>query len=319
VARFDNRARLANCGGRWLAPSIKSRVANQTVWYGRLNRLAPIVGAQVETVRFDLQKLMNPEISGIAYQQGTLAGYELREYLLEKFHRTCAYCGQQNVPLQIEHIQPKARGGSDRVSNLTLACGPCNQKKAALPVEQFLAKRLDLLKKIMAQAKAPLRDAAAVNSARYALGHELRAVGLPTSFWSGGRTKHNRTQQGYQKDHWIDAACVGESGSEVHIPAGMRPMLIKATGRGTHQVVRTDRYGFPRGKAGRVKRVKGFQTGDWVRLIQPKGKYAGEYRGRLAGIRADGRFDLQTGKGKVTASFRNFSLLQRGDGYAYAH
>ena len=129
MARFDNRARLANCGGRWLAPSIKSRVANQTVWYGRLNRLAPIVGAQVETVRFDLQKLMNPEISGIAYQQGTLAGYELREYLLEKFHRTCAYCGQQNVPLQIEHIQPKARGGSDRVSNLTLACGPCNQKR----------------------------------------------------------------------------------------------------------------------------------------------------------------------------------------------
>jgi hypothetical protein len=48
-----------------------------------------------------LQKLENPEISGIAYQQGTLAGYELREYLLEKWGRKCAYCDATNVPLQI--------------------------------------------------------------------------------------------------------------------------------------------------------------------------------------------------------------------------
>jgi 5-methylcytosine-specific restriction endonuclease McrA len=53
---------------------------------------------------------------GVQYQQGTLAGYEVREYLLEKWHRQCAYCGAVNVPLQIEHIVPKAKGGSDRVT-----------------------------------------------------------------------------------------------------------------------------------------------------------------------------------------------------------
>jgi hypothetical protein len=78
-------------------------------------------------------------------------------------------------------------------------------------------------------------------------------------------------------------------------------------------------YGFPRNGAGRVKRVFEFQTGDLVRLIQPKGKYAGEHVGRLAGIRADGRLDIQAAIGKVTANWRNFTLLQRGDGYAYAH
>jgi 5-methylcytosine-specific restriction endonuclease McrA len=316
-ARFDNRTRRATSGGKWLAPSIKSRVDNVVVWYGRLNRLALIGEAHIETIRFDMQKMANPEIAGVEYQQGTLAGYELREYLLEKFGRACAYCGKQGVPLQIEHIQPKALGGSDRASNLAIACRPCNEKKAAQPIETFLATKPDLLKKIKVQSKAPLRDAAAVNSARYALGNEIKAFGLRTSFWSGGRTKFNRTAQGYEKDHWIDAACVGETGAAVYIPPGFKPLPVKATGRGSHQTVRTDPYGFPRNGAGRCKRVFGFQTGDRVRLAQPSGKYAGTHTGRLAGIRADGRFDLKSKDQKITSGYKNFSLIQRGDGYEY--
>ncbi len=53
----------------------------------------------VEVASFDTQKMRNPEISGIEYQQGELQGYEIREYLLEKFHRKCVYCGETNVPL----------------------------------------------------------------------------------------------------------------------------------------------------------------------------------------------------------------------------
>lgn len=313
-ARFLNRVRPAG----WLPPSVQSRVDNVAVWYGRLNKLSPLSSAAVETVRFDMQALVNPEISGIEYQQGELAGYELREFLLEKWGRRCAYCGKENVPLEIEHIHPKSRGGSDRVSNLTLACRRCNEAKGNRPVEAFLADRPEVLKRILAQAKAPLKDAAAVNSTRFSMGNVLKAWGLPVTFWSGGRTKLNRTKQGYQKDHWIDAACVGETGAAVAIPEGMRPLQIKATGRGIRQVVRTDKHGFPRNKAGRCKRVNGFQTGDWVRLVQPKGKYTGEYFGRLAGVRTDGRFDIKPNGKPVTANWRNFSLIQRGDGYDYA-
>jgi RRXRR protein len=53
----------------------------------------------VETVRFDTQLLVSPEIDGVEYQQGTLYGYELREYLIEKWGRKCAYCDAQNLPL----------------------------------------------------------------------------------------------------------------------------------------------------------------------------------------------------------------------------
>ena len=60
-------------------------------------------------MKFDTQAMENPEIYGVEYQQGTLRGYEIREYLLEKWHRKCAYCGKTGVPLQVEHMHPKSQ------------------------------------------------------------------------------------------------------------------------------------------------------------------------------------------------------------------
>jgi hypothetical protein len=65
---------------------------------------APINKIVIENVRFDMQKLENPEISGVQYQQGTLMGFEVREYLLEKWGRDCFYCDKRGVPLEVEHI-----------------------------------------------------------------------------------------------------------------------------------------------------------------------------------------------------------------------
>jgi 5-methylcytosine-specific restriction endonuclease McrA len=305
--RFDNRTRPPG----WLPPSLQSRVDNIVTWFKRLLNRAPLSECHIETVRFDTQAIQNPEITGVEYQQGELAGYEVREYLLEKWHRRCAYCGKTGVPLEIEHLTPRSRGGSHRVANLTLACRPCNQQKGNRTAAEFGHPDLQ------AKANAPLKDAAAINSIRYAIGNAIRGLGLPTRFWSGGCTKHNRVRQDYPKDHWLDAACVGETGAAV-VLNGIEPLIITATGHGQRQVVRTDRYGFPRGAAGRVKRVHGFQTGDWVRLDQPRGRYAGRHTGRLAGIRADGRFDLAVPVGKITASYPRYTLIQRGDGYAYA-
>lgn len=312
-ARFLNRTRKSD----WLPPSIESRVINTESVIYRLATRCPITEASVEIVKFDTQAMVDPEISGTEYQQGELAGYEVREYLLEKWHRTCAYCGAKDVPLQVEHIHPKALGGSNRISNLTLACQPCNQKKGSQPIIEFLKSKPDLLKKIQVQAKAPLKDAAAVNAARWALANRLKKRWL-VNCGTGGRTKFNRTRQHYAKDHWIDAACVGESGERVTIHEGLKPLMITAKGRGSHQVVRTDKYGFPRGKAGRIKRVHGFSTGDIVKLVMAKGKYAGTYITRLAGIRATGTLDIKTPAGTVGASWKNFTLIQRNDGFDYA-
>ncbi|WP_204103994.1 MULTISPECIES: HNH endonuclease, partial [Spirulina sp. CCY15215] len=78
-----------------------------------------------------------------------------REYLLNKWDRKCSYCNAENIPLQVEHIHPKAKGGTNRISNLCLACGPCNTKKGTKDVNVFLAKKPEVLKRILSQAKRP--------------------------------------------------------------------------------------------------------------------------------------------------------------------
>lgn len=65
-------------------------------WIKRFMRYCPITCIEIEQVRFDTQKLANPEIDGVEYQQGKLQGYEVREYLLQKWGRKCAYCGTEN-------------------------------------------------------------------------------------------------------------------------------------------------------------------------------------------------------------------------------
>ena len=240
--RFLNRG---NKGKGWLAPSLQHRVDTTLAWVQRLGRWAPVTALSSELVRFDMQALENPEIEGAQYQQGTLAGYEVREYLLETWGRQCVYCGAKDAPLQIEHIQPRARGGSDRISNLALACRCCNQKKAAQPIEVFLALKPELLRRILAQTKRPLKDAAAVNATRWALANRLRETGLPLELASGGRTKLNRSRLDIPKTHALDAACVGEFSS---IQDWQQPTLrIKCTGRGSYQRTRLDKYGSPRG------------------------------------------------------------------------
>jgi len=312
VPRFLNRG---NIKSGWLAPSLQHRVDTTLAWVHRLQRLAPVSAISTELVRFDMQALENPEIEGAQYQQGTLAGYEVREYLLEKWGRTCAYCGAKNVPLQIEHIQPRSKGGSNRISNLTLACQCCNQQKGATSIEDFLRKQPERLKRIQAQAKRPLKDAAAVNATRWAVVNALKAKGLAVETASGGRTKFNRIQLGIPKTHALDAACVGH----VHAMTGWhKPTLrIKAMGRGSYQRTRLDKFGCVRGYLTRSKNIQGFQTGDRVKAVVTKGKKTGCHIGRVA-VRASGSFNIQTSNGLVQGvSHRYCTVVQRGDGYGY--
>ncbi len=304
--RFLNRRRPAS----WLPPSLQSRVCHVMTWVQRLARSCPMTALSQELVRFDTQRMQHAEITGVAYQQGVLAGYEVREYLLEKWHRTCAYCHKTGVPLQVEHIVPKVRGGSDRVSNLTLACGPCNQKKGAQTASEFG------FPQVQAQARMPLHDAAAVNATRWALYGQLCATGLPVETGTGGRTKYNRTRLGIPKSHWGDAACVGASTPETLHVAGIAPLGIRAMGHGTRQMCRTEAHGFPKNHRGRQKRYWGLQTGDLVKAMVPTGKYVGTWVSRVV-VRASGWFDLVIDGKKTSVHHKHCTRLWAADGYTY--
>ncbi|MFL5661269.1 MAG: RNA-guided endonuclease IscB [Ktedonobacteraceae bacterium] len=313
--KFDNRRRPKG----WLPPSLMSRVYNVLTWVNRLRRLCPIAVISMELVRFDPQAMEKPEIEGCQYQQGTLAGYEVREYLLEKWSRTCAYCSKQHIPLQIEHIIPRAKGGTDRVSNLTLACETCNRAKGTQEIAVFLKKKPEVLKRMLAQAKAPLKDAAAVNATRWALYERLKVSGLPVECGSGGLTKFNRTTRNLPKTHWLDAACVGKSTPETVQVKGIMPLLITATGHGCRQMCLMDGTGFPRTKPKQKKLTHGFRTGDIVRALVPAHlNNAGMHVGRMS-ARAKGGFTITTAKGKITDVGKKYCrTLQRADGYGYS-
>ena len=311
-SRFLNRTRPQG----WLPPSLISRIENIKTWVKRLCKLAPIEAISQELVRFDMQLMRNPDIQGKEYQQGTLTGYEVREYLLEKWGRQCAYCDVKDVPLQVEHIQPRAKGGSNSITNLCLSCKKCNLKKDTQELRDFLKKDLSRLEKIVKQVKKPLADAAAVNTTRFALLEVLKAPRLPVETGSGGLTKFNRSQQSLEKSHWLDAACVGLSTPILNIK-DVKPLLITANGHGTRQSCRTDKFGFPNRHCSRTKFHFGFQTGDVVKAVVTSGKKVGKYVGRIA-TRASGNFNISTKNGLVQGiSHKYCTPVHRKDGYSY--
>ncbi|KST66344.1 RNA-guided endonuclease IscB [Mastigocoleus testarum] len=310
-ARFDNRKRSPG----WIPPSLMHRVLTTQTWVKRLIIFAPVAEIWIEKVKFDMHKMQNPEISGVEYQQGDLQGYEVREYLLEKWGRECSYCRKKDVPLQIEHIHPRSKGGSNRVSNLCLACEKCNQKKGNKPVEDFLRKKPELLKKIKSNANKPLKDASAVNSTRNKVVEVLFGL-LPVKTATGAQTKYNRIRLKLEKQHWIDAACVGDV--EKLVLKTNQPLRIKCNGHGTRQMCGTNKFGFPTRHRGRKQIHFGFTTGDIVKAVVTKGKKIGTYFGRLL-CRKSGSFDIATKAGRVAGiSYKFCTPIHKKDGYSYS-
>lgn len=216
--------------------------------------------------------------------------------------------------MNLDHVVPKAKGGSGRVSNLVLACVPCNDSKGNRPVEEFVADP-DRLARILSQVKQPLRDAAAVNATRWVLWRRLQKTGLPVHVGSGGRTKFNRSRNGLSKTHWNDALAVGDVET---ITSNIDSVLVAdQTGRGSYARTRSDRFGFPRLIFPRRKEHFGFITGDTVRAVVPHGKYAGRHVGRVS-VRSSGTFAIRTTQGIVPAVRHKYRVLvQRGAGWHF--
>ncbi|GET39169.1 RNA-guided endonuclease IscB [Microseira wollei] len=308
-ASFFNRKRPDG----WLAPSLAHRVFTTETWVKRLQKFAPIGSIVQEVVKFDTPAIVNPEISGTEYQQGTLHGYECREYLLQKWNRACAYCGVKDVPLEIEHIQPKSKGGSDRISNLSLACHKC-QRKGNKDIKDFLKGKPDVLNTVLRQATKPLKDAASVNATRWALLNALKRFGLPVTTGTGGQTKFNRMRFELPKAHWIDAACVGVV--ETIKLVTTKILKVKATGFGGRQRCQTDKFGYPI-KHRPLRPIHGFCTGDIVRADVLKGKYKGTFTARVCPM-SHGYGEFVIDKKRRSIKLDYLTPVHRRDGYDYA-
>jgi 5-methylcytosine-specific restriction endonuclease McrA len=59
-----------------------------------------------------------------------------RAQILAEFNSKCAYCGARARIL--DHMVPRAKGGTNAIANLVACCMPCTIKKADKPFEQWL-------------------------------------------------------------------------------------------------------------------------------------------------------------------------------------
>ncbi len=298
--RFLNR--VSNKKAGWLPPSLRSRIDNITNWVKKLMAICPIGEIYFENVRFDTQLMENPDVNGVEYQRGELYGFEIQEYLREKTGFKCAYCGKEGTKekLEIEHIIPKSRGGSNRISNLTLACHKCNQKKGNMTAKEFGHPNVQNNKK-------QLKDTAIMNSSRKIILNELQQFELPIELGSGGRTKYNRIKNNLPKTHYFDASCVGKLAGKLKIKENNVNVLnIKAIGRGKYKRTDTDKYGFPRQYRARLGYFQGFKSGDIVKSIHGIKT--------ITSVRAKGSFTLEN---KKSISPKKCKLIQRCNGYIY--
>ena len=310
-ARFDNRTRPEG----WLAPSVKSRADNVINFIHKYKKLINIDKVMIESVSFDVAQMTSDDcLIGTGYQQGPLYQKKLRDFIFNKTNGRCSYCGAKAT--EIDHIIPRANGGTDSTYNLTPSCRSCNEKKSNLSLEDF-GKLVGKNFSKLAPKKLP-KDAAIVQSARNYMIREITKLVSNTIIHPSWLTKYNRDQLGLPKEHYYDALSVGEIPNKFNFLTN-KVLIISAKGRSSRQMCRMDKYGFPRTSPKGSKLVEGFQTGDMVKAIVPNGLKRGEYLGKVA-VRSSGQFNIQTKTKTIEGINHKYChIIQRGDGYLYSY
>ena len=124
--RFLNRVSCKKEG--WLAPSIKHRLESHIRIVNFIKTLLPITKTIVEVNNFDIQKIKNPDIQGVEYQEGSLKNfYNVREYVLHRDGHQCRSCKKKNTGLEVHHVESR-KTGSNSPENLITLCIDCHRK-----------------------------------------------------------------------------------------------------------------------------------------------------------------------------------------------
>jgi N6-L-threonylcarbamoyladenine synthase len=193
--RFLNRVKSKHKD--WIAPSIENKIYSHIKMIENIHKILSISKIVVETAKFDIQKIKNPEIKSVEYRQGEqLEFYNVREYVLWRDGYKCkGRKGCKNKKIRAHHIISRKFGG-DRPENFLSLCKECHD----LYHEGKL--KLDIKKKY------GFRDAAHVNIMRLELIKRLEEKYSNIEETYGYITKFNRVERGLEKSHINDARCI---------------------------------------------------------------------------------------------------------------
>ena len=155
--------------------------------------------------------------------------------------------------------------------------------------------------------KKSLKASAYINILRKKLAELVESFGKPFKLAYGDETKFNRINQAYNKDHFIDAACIGNTGKKVFIKSKFNLLEIKAMGRGCRKRVGTDEFGFPNRTPKAEGKLQGFETGDQVVFTHTATKKVFRVQPR-----AEGNFNITDLALRIILGFpnKNFSASE---------
>ena len=205
-ARFNNRVSSKRKG--WLAPSVENKIQTHLTVVEKIHKFLPITNIVVETASFDIQKINNPSISGVEYQQGEqLDFFNVREYVLFRDNHTCQHCKgkSKDKVLNVHHIESRKTGG-DSPNNLITLCETCHK---AYHRGEF---------KLNIKRGKSFRDSAFMGIMRWSFYDRLKNIYPNVSMTFGYITKNTRITNDLPKEHYVDARCI--SGNPTAKPLG---------------------------------------------------------------------------------------------------
>jgi len=219
--RFNNRK--INKG--WLPPSIQRRFDTHLSLIKNLKSILPEGPLAIEVGNFDIQKIENPDIKGIQYQQGSLFEYQnMRSFLMAREHGRCQLCCKdfKNNPSHIHHIISRDDGGTDKQDNLALLHKKCHERL-------HKQKLFNLLKK-----NKQYKDATFMNIIRWKFREELPECKIVY----GNETFVKRNELRLEKSHCNDAFVIASGTNQIKV----QPMFLRQKHR-NNRVLQVNRKG----------------------------------------------------------------------------
>ena len=295
--RFLNRVKAKKQG--WLAPTILTRIDAHLKVVDNVCKILPVAKIVVETASFDIQKLKNPDVSDVEYQQGEqLNFWNVREYVLFRDSHTCQHChgkSKDNV-LNVHHLESRKTGGN-APNNLITLCETCHKAYHEGKIK---------LKQTRGHS---FKAEAFMGISRWFIFNKLKEI-YPVEVKNtyGYLTKNARIKAELPKEHYVDAFCIAGNMSAERLNYFWYQKQVRKHNRQIHKLTIN--------KCGTRKRNQlpfelfGFRLFDKVKC---KGKV-----GFIFGRRASGSFDIRKLDGtKISAgiSCKKLELISKRKTY----
>ncbi len=295
--RFNNRKRKDG----WLAPSVQNKVDTHLTVIHKVHEILPISKIIVEVASFDIQKIKNPDIEGVEYQQGEqLDFWNVREYVLFRDGHICQCCKGRSKDkiLNVHHIESRKTGGN-APNNLITLCETCHTT--------YHKGQIKLPKSI--KRGVSFRDATFMGIMRRAFYNKLKEQYKNVNLIYGYITKNIRIENGLPKNHYIDARCISGNPKAVSDGSVYYQKKVRCHNRQIHK--KTILKGGIRKRNQVEYEIKGFRLFDTV-----------VYKGNIYtifGRRNSGFFDIRTLDGtkvnKGSVSCKKLRLIQPNSNY----